>query len=152
MSEQFEDDLQQALTAAREAHSALLAVLAELGDEDLYLSLRGNWTIRRVIQHLVQSYNFYLAIILRGRGRGVTGSSTETIGDFSTITEAARLLDIGFQTALAATDGVDEETFYHPAPARDGNEYSVLSVIESIAAHDLEHAEQIKTIAKGGKS
>src|SRR6266508_2402733 len=83
MSEELEKDLNGALTAARAAHSELMRVLSELNDKDLGLSLRGGWTIHRVVQHIGQSYGFYLAIILRARGSGDAEVSKVAITDFS---------------------------------------------------------------------
>jgi hypothetical protein len=150
MSDGFENDLKRALTTAGTAHSQLLAVLAELSSADLELSLRGGWTIRRVLEHLIQSYAGELSIVQRIRGLESQASGEEPLPGFQTPGEVARRLDDDFRSLSAAINGVDEEAFYRLVPP-GRNEYSVLSLLENIADHDAEHAEQIKTISKSGK-
>lgn len=148
----FQAEVEKAVNAATEACTELQILVGELTAEQLALSQRGGWTIRRALQHIIQSNNlFYLGIILRARGRKTT-ASTESINEPSSPAEASSLIHSGVAAVVDAVAGVDEATFYRLEPARDGNEYSVLSALEGVALHTREHTEQIRAIMRAHTS
>jgi hypothetical protein len=56
----FEADLGRARNLARESRRELLALLSTLADTDLDRSRRGGWTVRQVLEHVIESEAFFL--------------------------------------------------------------------------------------------
>ena len=159
MSTTLTADLISARQELDAARAVLLDTIEAIGEATFDRALRGGWTVRRVLQHLIEAEWFYARAVSQLRGSAppssqVLGShrpdQTEAgHGPVASVPDAVRMLRETRQILLAALDGVDEACFYHVA--RVGHEeYSVLSVLENAASHDREHARQIQTIAGAG--
>lgn len=159
MATTLETDLigaRQELAAAREE---LLETLTASGDAALDRARRGGWTVRRVLQHLIEAEWFYGQAVCQLRGlapppASATGShrpdqAAAEQGPAVSRSDALRRLSESRQRLLAALDGIDEACFYHVGSVGH-EEYSVLSVLENVASHDREHARQIRSIAATG--
>jgi hypothetical protein len=81
---------------------------------------------------------------LRGNAVDLENASE---GDVASGQAAAEALERARKTMLGLIEGVDETTFYD-LRALGKEQYSVVSVLENVAAHDHEHMGQIaKTLA-----
>lgn len=99
----------------------------------------------KILDHVVHSERLYAQLISVFSG---VGTSVEPSGTPSTSAEALAALE---STRIAVLDGIGhvmEEDFYR-LQSIGHEEYSVLSILENVASHDREHAEQIrKTISQ----
>lgn len=146
MSDEFDSDLRELQGELSASRAELLGVIQSLHDADLDRARRGGWTIARVLEHVIQSESMYTAAI--SAIVGASTSSPQGGGPPSSQAEAIQQLGstrAALETALvSATD----ENFYHLQ--RFGHdEYSVASVLENVANHDREHAEQIRRTLTG---
>jgi len=141
MSSEFDSDLQELRNELSASRAELLDVIQSLADSDLDRARRGGWNIARVLEHVIQSEAMYAAAIaaIAGgsasspQGGGPPGSRAEAENSLLSTREA-------LENALASAS---EENFYRLQ--RFGHdEYSVASVLENVANHDREHAEQIR--------
>ena len=131
------------VTGNLEQHRAeLLATLAVLDDADMVRARRGGWTVGKVLDHITGSEWHYarLAANLRGM-EDVAPESTEAAG----MTGASQALTRSRAALLKAIDGVTEEDFYRLGTV-GRVEYSVVSVLENVEQHDIEHLGQIRAI------
>ena len=144
MSAEFDRDLQRARDDIAAGREQLLDVVDALSDDDLDRVRRGGWSVRRVLEHVIESEWLYagLATHLRDlpRREGDTPSTKAP-----SVAEATRAMGAAREALLAAVEGVDEETFYRLG-AVGHEEYSVLSLLENVALHDREHAPQVREI------
>jgi uncharacterized damage-inducible protein DinB len=140
------------LTAARRdvdgAREEVVATLSALSDTDLDRSRRGGWPVGRVIQHLVQGEAHYAHLVRRLRDLP-PAPAPEPPEPPGSVAEAIRALTASRQALLDGLDGVDEAAFYR-LTSLGREEYSVLSVLENVAHHDREHAQQIRSIVAAG--
>ena len=141
MSNEFDSDLRELQDELSASRGDLLRVIKSLGDPDMERARRGGWTIARVLEHVIQSESMYTAAI--AAIVGASASSPQGGGPPSSHAEAVQELAstrAALETALASAT---EENFYQLQ--RFGHdEYSVASVLENVANHDREHAEQIR--------
>jgi uncharacterized damage-inducible protein DinB len=144
----FHSDLASSQEAIRLARDELLRVIDPLSRSDLERARKGGWTVRKVLEHVIHSERLYCQATAYLVGAEVAGhdgnDSPESPAD-------ARRMLLDARKALLATleqlemDPMAYETFYELRKV--GNEeYSVLSVLENVANHDREHAEQIAGI------
>jgi len=148
MSCSYHRDLASAQEAIRLARDDLLTIVDSLSRSDLDRARRGGWPVQRVLEHVIHSEHLYAQATAY-----LVGSQVEAGGASSppaTASDARRMvLDSrkGLLDALKEleTDPQGYETFYELRKVGH-EEYSVLSVLENVANHDREHAEQIRTI------
>ncbi len=141
MTSEFEQDLKDAHQNLRVQREELFAILRTLGDADLSRGRRGGWVIKEVIQHVLDSEWHYTHLIRRLR-QVVDESSGTGRTAFDSVDTAVRALAEARAALLAAVGGVAEDDFYRFGPG-GGQDYSVLSVLQNVAQHDLEHGVQI---------
>jgi hypothetical protein len=148
VSSGLNDDLaavQRELGAAREE---LLGTVNALTDDALGQARRGGWTVRRVLQHLIEAEWFYAYLVTQLRGLAPV-SPAEGRDAPASVPEAVHRLSGSRQALLAAIEGIDEASFYRLGTVgRD--EYSVFSVLENAAHHDREHTLQMRSIVAAG--
>jgi len=139
----FERELQAARTSVESARSGLLSLIGGLSDDDLARGRRGHWTVGGVLDHVVQSDWYYVRLIhqLRELPFEAPAGAENQVESLATVTDA---LSTSRDAILAASDGVDEETFYKLGGGHQ--QYSILSVLENVAMHDEEHSAQIAEI------
>lgn len=138
----FPNHLSEVTANLNRQRSELLAALSELEDADLDRARRGGWTVGKVLEHITGSEWHYAQ--LAGNLRGIGDVPPE--GDAGAGVEgASEALARSRSALLKAIEGVTEDEFY-----RLGNvgreEYSVLSVLENVEQHDIEHLGQIRSI------
>lgn len=139
----FDSDKATLLLDLEDARAALLAVVRRLTPDGLERARRGSWSISRILSHLLQSERLYTQLISVFSGERVSS----VIGDPATLDAIAPSLETSRGALLAAVFQVRSEDFYR-LQTIGHEEYSVLSILENVANHDREHAEQIrKTLA-----
>jgi uncharacterized damage-inducible protein DinB len=142
----FNRDLDENLAAIGDARSELLQEVRGLSPDDLQHVRRGGWSVREVLRHVIDSEVAYAKVIgfLRGNPADLSNASED---DVASGEAAADALERVRNTTLALLEGIDEATFYD-LRSLGKEQYSVVSVLENVAAHDHEHLEQIsKTLA-----
>ena len=131
----------------RKARAQLDEVVGKLSSDDLSSARRGSWPVSKILEHVLHSERLYAQLISVFSGAGTSvepGANPETPVEAKTALEATR------RAVIDGIDHVKEEDFY-PLQAVGHEEYSVLSILENVASHDREHAEQIRrTIESGG--
>lgn len=118
--------------------------MGRLGDADLDKGSRGGWTVRKVLEHTIQSEWFYAAGVdaLRDRSPRRPGSGDIEV---DSVSGALASLDKSRAALLDALKGVEEGVFYTVGTVLH-QEYSILSILENVEAHDDEHGGQIERI------
>jgi uncharacterized damage-inducible protein DinB len=139
---QLAADLERSRTDLETARNELLQTLSRLSDSDLQRAPRGQWSVQRVLEHVLQSERLYAAGLAHLQGQPQPDQSTDIPSDLSGF---VRALDVTRKTALDLLDGASESTFYEIRPLGH-EEYSPLSLLENVAMHDREHAAQIEQI------
>lgn len=105
----------------------------------------GGWDLRRVLGHLIDAEHQYAALLSRLAGGAGATARRESAAPRDGAAAVTMLAEARTAT-LAAAEAVPEEDLYRmTAVGRD--EYSPLSVLENVAAHDAEHLEQIAELA-----
>lgn len=142
MTTTFALDLEAVLADLASARAELVSVVQGLTDDDLGHARRGGWSVRRILEHVIQSEWMYAqgAAYLCSRpapGRGPTGCAGQPVD------EILCMLDSSRRALLQALDGVSEDAFYE-VKRLGHEEYSVFSLLENAAAHDREHAAQVR--------
>lgn len=144
MATEFERDLAHARTELEPPRQELLAVVGALTDDDLDRERRGGWSVRRVLEHVIQSEWLYVGLVSHLRDQPVQGGDRDA-GAPSSATGAIERLRAAREALLKALEGVDEESFYRLRSVGH-EEYSVLSLLENVALHDREHEAQVREI------
>jgi hypothetical protein len=138
----FQQHLSDVTANLDRARGELLAVLSNLTDEDLVQSRRGGWTVGKVLDHIIGSEWHYAQLAASLRGMEAIQPADHQGGGVAVMTEA---LSGSRDALLTSIQGVSEEVFY-----RLGNvgreEYSIISVLENVEQHDIEHLAQINSI------
>ena len=143
MSDEFERNIEDNRSALSESRAELMAVVRALSDGDLNRARRGGWSVRKVLEHLVQSEWLYARLVQHLRGVAV--QSDIVSGALASVQDAEDRLGASRTALLAAVEGVDEESFYRLRSVGH-EEYSVLSLLENVALHDREHEAQLREI------
>lgn len=141
----FESDRAALLRELDQSRAQLNDVVRNLRDDDLAAARRGSWPVSRVLEHVLHAERLYAQLISVFSGIGYAGEA----GDAPATSGAAlAALETTRKAVLDGVAHVKEEDFYRLQKVGH-EEYSVLSILENVAAHDREHAEQIKkTIAQ----
>ncbi len=146
MKEEFERDLERCRSELDAARRELLSVVTALKDSDLERGRRGEWTARRILEHVIQSEWLYSRVLTHLRALPVPGDAIDAKPGSSA--DAVDRLAASRAALNKAFDGVDEETFYRLAQLGH-EEYSVLSILENEINHEREHAAQIRRTVSG---
>jgi phosphinothricin acetyltransferase len=135
-------DLERVLEDMAAARRELLVLVVPASAGDLVRSRPGGWTLGRVLHHIIESEAIYAKLLAHQRGR--TPPALDTAEPADGIDASAKLG--ATRAAIAAlVDGIDDETLYRLV--RFGHEeYSPLSVLENVAAHDRDHRGQIAEV------
>lgn len=141
----FAADLEAATTEITNARARLVSTVQRLSDPDLNRARRGGWPVHRVLQHVIESEWLYATAVAYLQGKPVPDRRSISC-EGQPVDEVLCMLDAARTALLQALDGVTEDTFYEVRPMGH-DEYSVLSVLENVANHDREHADQIAAIA-----
>jgi hypothetical protein len=138
----FTADLEATLADLAAARAGLVSVVQALSATDLDRARRGGWPVHRILEHVIQSEWLYVQVAAALSGKPATErGATACAGQPAD--EVLCLLDASRTALLQAIGGVPEDAFYDLK--RFGHEeYSVLSLLENTAAHDREHAAQIR--------
>lgn len=140
----FIADLEALTIDVTNARADLVSAVQRLSDGDLDKARRGGWTVRRVLEHVIESEWLYATLVFYLQDRRAP-ERQDTSCSGQPVDEILCMLDSSRNALLQALDGVSEEAFYDVQ--RVGHEeYSVLSVLENAANHDREHAAQIDAI------
>ena len=137
---EFDDDLARANLDLADARASLLGVVRALTDDALDRGRRGSWPVRQVLDHVIQSEVAYARVIAHIRGLDAAIDAPTAV---ASVPDALDALGSTRASLLAVLDGVGEDEFYE-LRTLGHDQYSVLSVLENVAAHDHEHAGQIE--------
>ncbi|MCH8994726.1 MAG: DinB family protein, partial [Chloroflexi bacterium] len=111
MSAEFDQDLRRAHDDIAAGREQLLDVVKALSDDDLDRGRRGGWSVRRVLEHVIESEWLYARLATHLRDLPQPEGDTPATKAPS-VAEAARAMGAAREALLAAVEGVDEETFY----------------------------------------
>jgi uncharacterized damage-inducible protein DinB len=145
MSEEYDRDLARCRAELDTARRELLSVVTALKDENFEKAPRGQWPVRRILEHVIWHEEIYVRFISNIRGRQGSDMPDSTP---SNAADAVERLAQSRQTLLAGVDGVDEELFYR-LTRLGPEEYSILTMLENEANHEREHAAQISRTVHG---
>lgn len=130
------------------ARDELLRVIDPLSRADLERARKGGWTVRKVLEHVIFSEQLYAQATAY-----LCGSEQPARSEISAPNSATEVRTMLLDTRKALLSLLEQlevdprapDTFYELK--RVGHEeYSVISVLENVANHDHEHAEQIRAI------
>lgn len=144
MSDEFQGDLDRVDKGLDAARQQLLGVVGRLSEADLDRGTRGGWTVRKVLEHTIQSEWFYAAGVDALRERTPMRAAPGDI-DLASVPGVLASLEKSRKALLDAVEGVDEDAFYAVKTVLH-QEYSVLSILENVELHDNEHSAQIERI------
>jgi len=138
----FSLDLEAALADLASARADLVRSVEALPPDGLERARRGGWSVRRILEHVIESEWMYAqaAAYLCGGGAPERGPA-DCAGQ--PVDEIICMLDSSRRALLKAIDGVSEDAFYE-IKRLGREEYSALSLLENVAAHDREHAAQVR--------
>jgi uncharacterized damage-inducible protein DinB len=139
MSE-FDAHLSELTASLERRRSELLAGLAQLHDEDLVRARRGGWTIGKVLEHVIGAEWHYARLARNLRGLDDVAQVT---CEPAAVTEVVEALSRSRAALLEAIHGITEPDFYRLGSVGP-EEYSVVSVLENVEQHDVEHLGQIR--------
>jgi uncharacterized damage-inducible protein DinB len=137
---EFDTDKAQLLNDLQESRGQLNDIVSKLSTDNLSSARRGSWPVSKILDHVLHSERLYAQLISVFTG---VGSSIEPTGSPSTSAEALTALETTRKAVLDGVGHVKEADFYR-LQTIGHEEYSVLSILENVASHDREHAEQIR--------
>jgi phosphinothricin acetyltransferase len=141
-------DLARTIVDMHGARAELLGVIAGLSRDDMTRVRAGGWTVGRVLWHLIESESIYVKLLAHQTGRV---APEVLVSKPSAPEDAPPMLSDTRAAVLKLVDALDDETLYRMT--RVGHEeYSPLSLLENIAAHEREHAGQISELVAGDPS
>jgi uncharacterized damage-inducible protein DinB len=145
----FDADLEAALAAITDARAGLISLIQRLDEASLDRARRGGWTVRRIIEHVIESEWLYArgVALLRGLPLSQPGDPPQADCAGRPIDEIICLLDSSRSALLRALESVTEDEFYD-LRRLGREEYSILSILENAANHDREHTEQIASVLR----
>jgi uncharacterized damage-inducible protein DinB len=136
----FDTDKAGLFNDLQRSRAQLNDVVGKLSSGDLSSARRGSWPVSKILDHVLHSERLYAQLISVFTG---VGASTEPTGSPSTSAEALTALESTRKAVLNGVGDVKEADFYR-LQTIGHEEYSVLSILENVASHDREHAEQIR--------
>jgi uncharacterized damage-inducible protein DinB len=136
----FDTDKTQLLSELQAGRAHLNEVVGNLSTDDLSRARRGSWPVSKILDHVLHSERLYAQLISVFTG---VGPSIEPTCTPSTSAEALTALEATRKAVLDGVAQVKEQNFYR-LQTIGHEEYSVLSILENVASHDREHAEQIR--------
>jgi uncharacterized damage-inducible protein DinB len=140
----FTSDKAELLNELQRSRAQLNDVVGKLSADDLSSARRGSWPVSKILDHVLHSERLYAQLISVFSG---VGTSVEPTTSPSTWAETLTALETTRKAVLDGIGHVKEADFYR-LQTIGHEEYSVLSILENVASHDREHAEQIrKTLA-----
>ena len=139
MSE-FESDKAALLHDIDEARVELQGVVNKLAVNDMDRVRRGSWPVSRILKHVVDSERIYTQLISVFNGKPAISFQSGELNTAEAVTSSLGATRAGL---LEAISGVEEKDFYR-LQTIGHEEYSVLSILENVASHDHEHADQIR--------
>ena len=142
MPSEFQSDLAELKTDIDASRTQLDSAVATINNLDR--ARRGGWSLRRILEHVIDSEWLY-AILVSHLGGQQAPDRPQVSLDAADIADAARQLTTCRQALLTALNGATEDNFYE-IQKLGHEEYSILSVLENVANHDREHAEQINKV------
>jgi len=101
---------------------------------------RGSWPVSRILAHVIDSERIYTQLISLFNGKPAVTVKTSDLNGPKAVNSSLQATRAGL---LEAISGVEEKDFYR-LQTIGHEEYSVLSILENVASHDREHAEQIR--------
>jgi uncharacterized damage-inducible protein DinB len=140
----FEADLEALTRDITTARADLVSAVQRLSGSDLDRARRGGWSIRRVLEHVIQSEWLYASLVAHLQDKAVPERGS-TSCEGQPVDEILCMLDSSRGALLSALEGVGEDAFYE-VKKMGHEEYSILSVLENVSNHDREHADQIAAI------
>ncbi|MCH8815011.1 MAG: DinB family protein [Chloroflexi bacterium] len=149
MPSEFESDLATLTADIHASRKELDSAVASITDLDL--ARRGGWSLRRILEHVIESEWLYTSLVshLGSPGKGPSGQPIpdrpNTSCDGDTIAQISEKLAACRKAFINTLAGATEDNFYE-IQRLGHEEYSILSVLENVANHDREHAEQIGEI------
>jgi hypothetical protein len=146
MASEFEGDMQEALSGLAESREEFARAVEGLADTDLRRARRGGWDIGGVVKHVVDSEWHYAGMVAQLRSMPPVAFHGATVATFDTVGQAGEALGEARAALLASLEGVSEEDFYRLRGERQ--DYSVLSVLQNVRQHDIEHGEQVRHLAE----
>lgn len=139
-------DLRRALDDMDGARAALATRVAPLDARAMARSAPGGWSIGRTLLHVIESEVIYAKVLAHLTQREAPALA---FGEPADGASALAGMQAAREAILSLAADVDDDTLYHLA--RLGHEeYSVLSVLQNIAAHDRDHLGQIAELATRG--
>ena len=139
MSE-FDSDKAALLSDLNEARTELDGVVRTLQADDMERVRRGSWPVSRILDHVIDSERIYSQLISVFNGQPAVLVQKGEITSAEAVVSALGVTRAGL---LAAISSVEEKDFYR-LQTIGHEEYSVLSILENVASHDREHADQIR--------
>jgi uncharacterized damage-inducible protein DinB len=141
----FSERLSEVTANLERRRGELLAALSECTGSDLVRARRGGWTVGRVLEHIISSEWHYVQLARNLRGVEALAPGSHTV---SSVADAGEALARSRAALWEAVGGVTEEDFYRLGPV-GREEYSVVSMLENVEQHDIEHLGQIRSILAG---
>jgi uncharacterized damage-inducible protein DinB len=136
----FDTDKAQLLNDLQRSRAQLNDVVGKLSTDDLSSARRGSWPVSKILDHVLRSERLYAQLISVFTG---LGTSIEATASPFTSAETLTALEGTRKAVLDGVNHVKEADFYR-LQTIGHEEYSVLSILENVASHDQEHAEQIR--------
>ena len=136
----FDSERAPLLKDLAESRAALVRVIERLKAADFEQARRGSWSVSRILEHVLHSEKLYTQLI--SVFNGVPANVREAT-QFGSAADAKSALNSSREAFLSAAQEVTEDDFFRLEKIGH-EEYSVLSILENNAAHDREHAEQIR--------
>jgi hypothetical protein len=143
-SQTFEADVEGVTGDLTNARAELIATVQGLSNDDLERARRGGWTIRRVLEHVIEFEWLCVMAIATIRQQPLPEKPPMSC-EGQPVDEILCMLDGSRGALLRGVDGVEEEDFYELRKL-GREEYSILSALENVAHHDHEHAGQVAAI------
>jgi uncharacterized damage-inducible protein DinB len=147
---EFEADPEGLRGEIQETRREMTGVIEAAPPDAFDLAPRGEWSVERVLRHVVQSEQLYAAVIRTLRGQSAP-AGPPLPARFESDAEVLAALAGSRQLVREALEGVTEDQFYDLRQV-GLNEESAKGILENLAMHDDEHAHQIrKTIGEVAK-
>ena len=139
MSE-FDSDKAALLSDLNEARTELDGVVRNLQTGDMERVRRGSWPVSRILEHVIDSERIYTQLISAFNRNPAISVEKGAMTDAEAVASSLGATRAGL---LEAISSVEEKDFYR-LQTIGHEEYSVLSILENVASHDREHADQIR--------